>query len=75
MVEKKGEKSKKEKKKVDHPQRGRCVKILYLTNTVQGNTQLTRIHGLHRKKKLKRKIQYGYSQLITSARLKESLYT
>lgn len=35
--------------------RGRFCVWIYLTNTVQGNTQLTRIHGLHRKKKLKKK--------------------
>lgn len=32
-----------------------CAQILYLTNTLQGNTQLTRFHGLHREKKKKKK--------------------
>lgn len=41
-------------KKSSNIHRGDSVfRFLYLTNTVQGNTQLTRFHGLHRKKKLK----------------------
>lgn len=53
------------------------VQMLYLTNTVQNNTQLTRFHGLHRKKKLENKSQ---KQLLFNSahfctRRKESLYT
>lgn len=67
-----------QKKKIPYIHReGLCVQMLYLTNTVQDNTQLTRFHGLHRKKKLENKSQ---KQLLFNSahfctRRKESLYT
>lgn len=50
---------------------------MYLTNTVQDNTQLTRFHGLHRKKKLRKlRTQNSYSSTQHfCTRRKESLYT
>lgn len=33
---------------------GLCVQMLELTNTVQDITKLTRFHGLHREKKLRK---------------------